>query len=123
MRFNGVGALGMAVQLGTVWVLGTWMATPAAVATAVGVSAAVVHNFSWHRRWTWRDRPLGPSRLNTFVAFATANGAVSLAGNVVIVTLLTTSGAATPVAANVVAIAICSLVNFWTSDTVVFREA
>ena len=26
------------------------------VATAIAVEAAVLHNFCWHQRWTWRDR-------------------------------------------------------------------
>ena len=27
------------------------------VATAIGVEAAILTNFLWHDRWTWRDRP------------------------------------------------------------------
>ncbi len=26
------------------------------VATALAVEMAVLHNFFWHRRWTWADR-------------------------------------------------------------------
>jgi hypothetical protein len=56
-------------------------------ATAVAVAGAVIHNFAWHRRWTWRDR--AHDRVVTaFVRFALANGAVSLAGNIMAMALL-----------------------------------
>ena len=29
-------------------------------ATAAGVELAVLHNFWWHERWTWRDRTTSP---------------------------------------------------------------
>ncbi len=55
-RFLVVGALGVAVQLVTLDALTRWVALPYLWATTAAVTAAVVHNFLWHRLWTWRER-------------------------------------------------------------------
>src|ERR671913_1525419 len=55
--FNGVGALGVVVQLATLALLTRVAGLPVAVATLLAVEAAVLHNFAWHQRWTWRDVP------------------------------------------------------------------
>jgi putative flippase GtrA len=61
-RFITVGALGFAVQIAAFAILtsvGQWPWLPA---TIVAVELAVVHNFLWHDRWTWRDRSDLPRR-------------------------------------------------------------
>jgi putative flippase GtrA len=62
---------------------------------------------------------LGP-RLGRFVL---ANGAVSLVGNVVVMATLTGGLGVHPLPANALAIAACSVVNFWLGDHFVFRLA
>ena len=123
-RFNVVSAAGFVVQLATVAVLTEWLGVWSVAATGLGVGAAVVHNFLWHRRWTWQDRPdgsTGPAK--TFLRFATSNGLVSLAGNVLIVALLADAVGLDVVLANAVAVAACGLLNFQIGDRVVFRAA
>jgi putative flippase GtrA len=117
VRFNGVSALGCAVQLAIVAAFSSG-GVHYAVATAAGVAVAVVHNFVWHRRWTWRDRPAAGRR--GFVRFALSTGAVSLVGNLAIVAIVVEAGRVPPVAANAAAVAACGLVNFWISDRHVF---
>jgi hypothetical protein len=78
-RFIAIGFLGFLLQLTALALLTSgarWTWLPA---TLVSVELAVVHNFLWHARWTWRDRPgaLGAS----FVRFQLANGVASIAGN------------------------------------------
>lgn len=123
LRFNGVGALGIGVQLSTVAALTAWLHVNVAAATAIGVTAAVVHNFIWHREWTWADRRAeGRDVLLTFCSFALSNGAVSLVGNVTLASILVWWTGLHGVAANVVAIAACGVVNYWLGDRVVFRR-
>src|SRR5688500_14385254 len=125
LRFNGVGALGAAVQLA---LLG-WLTQGADVhylwATAVAVEASVLHNFWWHERWTWRDRPSRSRQrlLDRLVRVHMTNGAISLAGNLLIMRILTGLLGAAPIAASIVAILVCSLVNFGASEWLVFRRA
>ncbi len=122
-RFNAVGALGIVVQLTAIWALTDGAALPYLTATVIAVSAAVVHNFLWHLRWTWGDRPVTPkAAFGAFLRFASANGLVSLTGNLVIMTALTGGAGLRPVVANVVAIAVCGLLNFWLGEQVVFRD-
>jgi len=123
VRFNLVGALGIGVQLGVLRFLLTSVRTPIVVATLAAVFAAIVHNFVWHLQWTWRDRSIRRSGMITaFTRFVVANGAVSLVGNVVIMAILATGMGLPPLVANVIAIGVCGVVNFWMGDAFVFRE-
>ena len=56
MKFYIVGAAGIGVQLAAAWVLRNSLSFSPAVATAIAVEAAVLHNFAWHEHWTWRER-------------------------------------------------------------------
>lgn len=122
LRFAIVGALGVAVQLAVLHVLGTLLGVPYLIATAIAVASAVAHNFVWHRRWTWRDRPEG-GIVSTFARFALANGLVSIVGNMLAMALLVGVIQLPVVAANVIAIAACGVANFALADTVVFRPS
>lgn len=120
--FNGVGALGVAVQLSFLTLLVRADGLPVPLATLIAVEAAVLHNFVWHQRWTWRDVPAAAPRdvWQRLVRFHALNGTVSLVGNVLLTTMLAQLGVH-PVLANVVAILTCSTVNFFASNRLVFR--
>ena len=123
VAFNGIGGLGIVVQLGVLMILVRHFDVPYLWATGVAVECAVLHNFIWHQRWTWRDRP---SRSAGQIAgrlwrFHVLNGFVSLAGNLAIARVLTGEFHADPVASNIAAIMVCSLVNFAASELIVFR--
>lgn len=119
VAFNVVGALGVVVQAGFVALL-TGAGMHYIPATAIAVAAAVTHNFWWHRCWTWRDRRV-PAR-RSLRRFALTNGAVSLAGNLGVMTTLVSGAQVPPVPANLVAIVLCSLLNFWLGDSIVFSR-
>jgi putative flippase GtrA len=122
VRFNTVGAAGVGVQLAAVWLLAEVAHVHYLLATPAAVALAVVHNFIWHRRWTWYDRDAA-GVFAAFVRFAVANGALSLAGNLGVMATLVSGAHVEPVLANGVAISVCGLLNFWLGDTVVFRRA
>jgi putative flippase GtrA len=123
--FNLVGLAGMAVQLGLVAFLVHALGWHYLVATGVGVEAAILHNFAWHHRWTWRDRPASSRReLGLRLArFQLLNGMVSLAGNLGLTALGTGLLHVGPVVSNLIAIAVCASVNFAASNVAVFRAA
>ena len=123
VRFNTVGAIGVGVQLFAVWLLADVAHVHHLFATAAAVGLAVVHNFVWHRRWTWYDRDKAGGVSAAFVRFAVANGALSLAGNLGVMATLVSGAHVEPVLANGVAISVCGLLNFWLGDAVVFRYA
>ena len=125
LSFNGVGAMGVAVQLTVLAVLVKLAGVHYLVATAIAVETAVLHNFVWHQRWTWRDRPAGSARRTALrlARFHLLNGAVSMVGNLGVMTILAGTLGIDPIAANVVAIATCSVVNFLASEVLVFRTS
>ena len=121
LRFNGVGVIGFALQLGVLSLL-LFLGVHYLVATAVAVEAAVLHNFFWHERWTWRDRPIaGRGRLGRLVRFHALNGLVSLVGNIVLMRVFVGTFGVPPIPANIAAVVACSLVNYFGSDRIVFR--
>ncbi|MEO8481167.1 MAG: GtrA family protein [Acidobacteriota bacterium] len=121
IRFAMVGALGVVLQLAVVEGLtGHWQ-VDYRWATVVGVLSAVAHNFAWHRRWTWRDRPDSRGTVVTFLAFAGGNGLVSLAGNLLVMRALVGSLHTPILAANIVAIATCAAANYLLADKAIFR--
>ena len=92
-------------------------------ATALAVEIAVLHNFLWHGSFTWKDRaPVSRTEVvRRLIRFNISNGAISLAGNLVLMRLLSGALHVNYLAANVVSIAILSLANFLVSHTFVFR--
>jgi putative flippase GtrA len=112
-RYAVVSAGGSVVQMAAIWMLTALADVPAVTATAVAVAAALVHNFTWHRRWTWRDRPLhGWDVPRGFGRYVLANGLVSILGNLCGAILLVDVAGSSPVLANGVAIVLCGVVNF-----------
>jgi putative flippase GtrA len=123
LKFNAVGAMGIGVQMIAVYLLGTILDANSLAATALAVEAAVLHNFVWHEHLTWSDRK-ATTRKRLFVRLMTFNattGAVSIGGNLAIVWLLMSQAHVMLVAANLCAVAACSIVNFVVNDRIVFR--
>jgi putative flippase GtrA len=126
IRFNAVGAIGIVVQLGALGIFRTWLKLEYLLATGLAVEIAVIHNFLWHERFTWADR--GAARpahsLVRLAKFNVSNGAVSILGNLALMRLLVGRVKLHYAAANLLAIVVCSLVNFLLSDRFVFdRES
>jgi dolichol-phosphate mannosyltransferase len=122
LAFNFVGAGGIAVQLALLAAL-TASGTHYLPATAIAVEGAVLNNFAWHERWTWVDRT-GTGAKQTLLRLARFNlsvGAISIVQNLVFMKILVSSVGLPYLAANLISIALCSLLNFLVSDRLVFR--
>lgn len=110
-KFNLVGAMGVGVQLGSLALLNRWSGGHYLVASAVALEVTLLHNFLWHLHYTWRDRREGQVFVQ-LVRFQLSNGAVSMAGNLLLMRVLV-HGAHLPVLlANGTAILCCSIANF-----------
>jgi putative flippase GtrA len=123
LKFNLVGALGIAVQLAVLFGLKCGLHFNYLLATALAVETAVVHNFLWHERYTWADRvqPSWRKSLPRLLRFNLAAGGVSIAGNLALMKLLVGLCHVNYLIANVVAIVSCSLLNFLLSEAWIFR--
>lgn len=122
MRFNVVGMMGFTLQMLTLWLLVRWAGASAGVAVTVAVLAAVSHNFLWHECFTWRGLPR-QHRMRRWLSFHLSTGTVSVLTNVG-VTMVVMHVTGLPVLlANIVAVALGSLANFWINDRLIFRPA
>jgi len=121
LKFNAVGAMGICVQLAVLASLRSGLGWNYLLSTAFAVEVTVIHNFLWHKRFTWSDR-FTHSRPGRFAAFNLSNGAISLLGNLGIMKLLTGVLGLNYFVANIIAIAICALLNFAVGDRFVFTN-
>jgi len=121
LRFNAVGAGGIVVQLAVLTLLKSGLELNYLLATALAVEGAIVHNYLWHERFTWLDRPTGNAWLR-FSKFNLTTGMFSIAGNVLLMRCFVTALHLHYLLANVLTIATCSLMNFLVSDRFVFEE-
>lgn len=118
-RFSAVGATGIVVQAVALVFLMRVVDMHYLAATAVAVEASVLHNFIWHRKWTWADRRAS-GVVPMLLRFNLTTGAMCLAANLVLTFAFVGGAGLDAYTANMGAIAICSLINFILSDRFVF---
>jgi putative flippase GtrA len=120
-RFSLVGAIGIGVQLGALALL-IAMKMNYLLATGLAVEAAVLHNFLWHRRFTWRDRASDGVRdqCAQLLRFHLSNGLISIFGNLLLMRLLVGWLRLPVLAANLVTVSLCFVANYLASDRWVF---
>lgn len=122
LKYNVVGAMGLAVKFSVLVGVKTaglgYMA-----ATAIAVEAALLHNFGWHLRWTWRDRSAALSLrqvLLRLLRFHLATGVVAMTVNLAVMRLLVERLGMHYFAANLVATAFAGLANFLLNEFLTF---
>ena len=123
LRYNLVGGLGLCVKFGALIALSEIAHLNYLWATALAVEAAVLHNFTWHIRWTYRDRSAGLSLREVLVRllrFHLANGAVGMLVNLLVMRLLVERAGLHYLPSNAVATVIAGTVNFLLSEFFVF---
>jgi len=123
IKFNVVGLLGFGLQSATLFILThTVYSISYLAATAVAVELAVLNNFVWHQRWTWKDRP-ATARKETWRRLAKFNvttGLVSLVGNLVLMSILVGRFGLPITGANVITVVACSVLSFFLADRIAF---
>ncbi len=119
LKFNAVGGIGIAVQLAMLTILKSGLHANYLAATALAVEAAVIHNFIWHERFTWKDRQTGRV-VTRFLKFNLTTGALSILANLLLMRILVGGLHLNYLIANTLTIAGCSILNFLVSDRFVF---
>lgn len=122
IRFNLVGVMGFLLQTLALWLLVRGAGLSAGVAITIAVLAAVSHNFAWHERFTWPNLPR-EKRFDRWLAFHISTGVVSVLTNLVITMIVMTATGLSVVPANIIAVALASVANFWINDRLIFRAA
>jgi putative flippase GtrA len=121
LKFSVVGGAGLAVQLVVLWASTRWAGISPAIAIAIAVEAALLHNFVWHEVWTWRGVPSSSRRWTRLWRFHAATGSISIVSNVVFTTAFKNSLAIPLLAANVMAVAVTAILNFAVAEVWVFQ--
>ena len=122
--FNVVGSMGVAVQLLMLVTLTEVAELDYLVATGLAVESAILHNFVWHERWTWRDRGFRmPGWAARLLRFNLVTGTLSISANIVFTGLYAEALGIHYALANLMAIASCSVLNFIANDRFVFRQS
>ena len=121
-RFNLLGLLGAVLQLLVYRLVMRRLDLPEAAASAIAVEIAVLHNFFWHERFTWRDRRPAAlaSRALRLWRFHVGNGLVSLSANALVTYVLVEWLGAPSLPSEVAAIALCAPANFLLADRWVY---
>ena len=108
-RFAIVGASGVGVNQGMLYLLHYVLGVPVAISGAMAIETAILNNFTWNNLWTWRHRRNTPlwQRLSRYHVTS------ALAGGINYVTLLAlTAFGMEPLWANFVGIGLGVVVNF-----------
>jgi putative flippase GtrA len=121
LKFNAVGAIGIAVQLAALAVFKSLLGVPYLLATGLAVEIAVLQNFAWHERWTWKGRTTKQDVLNRLLRFNLTTGALSIVSNLLLMRVFVGVFHLPLLPANLLAIAMTSLANFTVSELWVFR--
>ena len=123
VRFTVAGSAGFVIQLAVVAALTGLTTIHYLAATAIAVEAAILTNYWWHERWTWRDRPAGHAgeRWLRLARFNALTAVTSIAGSVIVTAMLVEAAGRSPILANVASVFVLSLVNFIAADRLVFR--
>jgi putative flippase GtrA len=121
-KFNLVGLLGAVLQLLLFYLLIRAGHLSATIATVIAVEVAILHNYAWHERFTWRDRePLNlRQRMIRLCRFHAGNGLVSLTGNAALTYLFVEWLGVPSVISALAAIALCAPANFFLADRWVY---
>ncbi|MFZ0304128.1 MAG: GtrA family protein [Terracidiphilus sp.] len=115
-KFNLVGAAGVVLQLGSLEIFNHFARSHYLISTAAAIEITLLHNFAWHVRYTWRDRRDDSAWIVRLLRFHLSNGLVSFIGNVALMRVLVGHAHLPLLAANLIAIVSCSIVNFAWSD-------
>ena len=120
LRFNLIGLVGIIFQLAALWLL-SLLGLGYLVASSAAIILTVVHNFVWHRLWTWADRAAHLPGPLAFGRFFLSNGLVSLTSNLALMPFIVGTVGIPAVPANLVVIVVAGVLNFVVADRVAFR--
>lgn len=125
MRFNAIGTMGVGVQLLLLYLLKGLFHLDSIVSTIVAVQCALIHNFFWHQRWTWKSNLPATRResLRRFIKFNSSSGSISILGNLGFTSLIVQAVHLPYLISNLFAIMTCNIANFLLARNFAFRTA
>lgn len=123
LKFNVVGFFGTVFQLAALAILNRTWPGNYLLTSSIALELTLLHNFVWHLQYTWRDRRSASPWQTQCARFHATVGTVSLLGNLGLMRVLVRDLKLPVLAANLVAILVCSLVNFYIGNRWAFTGA
>jgi putative flippase GtrA len=125
IRFNAIGVMGVGLQLLLLSFFRTFFHFGYLLSTAIAVQCALIHNFFWHQRWTWKSAVPSTRKesLRRFVKFNSSSGSISILGNLGFTSLIVQAIHLPYLISNLLAIATCNIANFLLARNFAFRTA
>jgi putative flippase GtrA len=122
-KFNLVGAMGFALQLAALALFNRMMPGHYLFATAAAIELTLLHNFTWHLHYTWRDRRATTNPLHQLIRFHLSNGLVSILGNLTLMHPFVHQAHLPLLISNVIATLCCSIANFYLGNNWAFATS
>lgn len=124
ITFSFVGVSGILVNQGILFYAHESLQVPLAFASLVAIQVAIINNFIWNRQFTWTDRPMqGFQAVKRGLIKFTLVSWVAGALNWVVLLLLTELLEIHYMLANLAAILVASVLNYFLNDLWTFRES
>ena len=123
VKFSSVGLSGVAVNLGLLWFLTTFVFGEHLymLAAVISIEASVINNFYWNDIWTFKDRRRYNGSLLTRLLKFHVSRILGILTNLGVLYMLTEYLALYYLLSNIFAIGAGTLVNYLTSDKWVWR--
>jgi len=122
LSFTLVGVSGIVVNSAILFYLKEFLDVPISVASLVAIQTAIINNFIWNRKFTWTDREMrGLAAIRTGLMKFTLVSWVAGGLNWVILLLLHHLGGIHYLLANLMAIFVASVLNYFLNDLWTFR--
>jgi putative flippase GtrA len=125
LRYNAIGLMGLGIQLLLLFLLTSFFHWNYFLATLFAVQCALIHNFLWHQRWTWKDRTVQSKRESVwrFIRFNSSSGTLAIISNLGFTALLVQLVHLPLVVCNLMAIGIFNIANFLFANNFVFHSS
>jgi putative flippase GtrA len=104
--------MGMVVQLAGLALFNRCAPGHYLYTSAAAIELTLLHNFTWHLHYTWRDRRHNSALVAQLVRFHLSNGLVSMLGNLALMRILIHEAHLPLLVSNTIAILSCSMINF-----------
>ena len=122
IKFGIVGASGVVVNMGCLYVLKEFAGIPYFVASVIAIELSILSNFTINLLWTWRDRSEEGTLWTKLVRYHVGAGATAFLGNYLILVALTELVGMHYMISNLIGIAVGTLANYVINDLWTFKK-
>jgi putative flippase GtrA len=121
VKFGIVGASGVLVNMGCLYVLKEFVGIPYFVASLIAIELSILSNFTVNLLWTWRDRSEGAFWTKIW-RYHVGAGATAFLGNYLILIALTELFKLHYLLSNLIGIGVGTLANYVINDLWTFKK-